>query len=74
METQTMFSKVKEFGISLNLDKCAFMVFLGMILRFIVSKKGKLPYLKKIQAIVQMHVSTNKMVQSIDASSRILHS
>jgi hypothetical protein len=69
-----MFSKVKEFGISLNLDKCAFMVFLGMILRFIVSKKGKLPYLKKIQAIVQMHVSTNKMVQSIDASSRILHS
>jgi hypothetical protein len=30
------------------------MVFSGMILGFIVSKKGKVPYLKKIQAIVNM--------------------
>jgi hypothetical protein len=29
-----------------------FMVFLGMILGFIVSKEGKLPNPKKIQAIV----------------------
>jgi hypothetical protein len=35
------------------------MVFLGMILRFIVSKEGKLLDPKKIQAIVQMHVPTN---------------
>jgi hypothetical protein len=48
------FQKCKEYGISLNLDKCAFMVFLGMILGFIISKEGKLPNLKKIQAIVNM--------------------
>jgi hypothetical protein len=30
------------------------MVFLGMILGFIVSKYGKLPKLKKIQAIINM--------------------
>ncbi len=30
------FQKCKEYGISLNLDKCAFMLFLGMILSFIV--------------------------------------
>jgi len=30
--------KCKEYGIRLNLDKCAFMVFLGMIVGFIVSK------------------------------------
>jgi hypothetical protein len=35
------------------------MVFLGMILRFIVSKEGKLLNPKKIQTIVQMPVPTN---------------
>ncbi len=48
------FQKCRERGISLNLDKCAFMVFLGMILGFIVSKEGKLPNPKRIQAIVNM--------------------
>jgi hypothetical protein len=43
-----MFSKVQKNGISLNPNKCAFMVFLGMILGFIVSKEGKLPNPKKI--------------------------
>ncbi len=38
----------------MNIHKCAFMVFSRMILGFIVSKEGKLPYLKKIQAIVYM--------------------
>jgi hypothetical protein len=46
--------KCREYGNSLNLDKCAFMVFLGIILGFIISKEGKLPYPKKIQAIVNM--------------------
>jgi hypothetical protein len=32
------FQKCKEYGISMNLEKCAFMVFLGMILGFVVSK------------------------------------
>jgi hypothetical protein len=42
------FQKCRGYGISLNLDKCVFMVFLGMILGFIVSKEGKLPNLKNI--------------------------
>jgi len=48
------FQKCKEYGISLNLDKCAFMVFSGMILGFIISKEMKLPDLEKIQIIVKM--------------------
>ncbi len=48
------FQKCIEYGISLNLDKSAFMVFSRMILGFIISKKGKLSYPKKIQAIVNM--------------------
>ncbi len=48
------FQKCREYGISLNLDKCAFMVFSRTILGFIVSKEGKLPNPKKIQAIVNM--------------------
>jgi hypothetical protein len=39
------FHKCKEFGINLNPNKCTFRVFSGMILGFIISKKGKLPYL-----------------------------
>jgi hypothetical protein len=42
------FQKCREYGISLNPNKCAFMVFLGMILGFKVSKEGKLQDLKKI--------------------------
>jgi hypothetical protein len=34
--------KCKEYGISQNPEKCAFMVFSRMILNFIVSKEGKL--------------------------------
>jgi hypothetical protein len=35
------------------------MVFLGMILGYIISKEGKLPNPKKIQAIIHMLVPTN---------------
>ncbi len=48
------FQKCKEYGISLNPKKCAFMVFSGMILGFIVSKEVKLLDPKKIQVIVNM--------------------
>jgi len=48
------FQKCREYGINLNLDKCAFMVFLSMILGFIISKERKLPDPKKTQAIVNM--------------------
>jgi hypothetical protein len=48
------FQKCKEYGINMNLNKCAFMVFLEMILGFIVFKEGKLPNPKKIHAIINM--------------------
>jgi hypothetical protein len=48
------FQKCREYGISLNPNKCAFMVFSRMILGFIVSKKGKLLDSKKIQIIGYM--------------------
>jgi hypothetical protein len=51
------FLKCKEYGISLNLKKCAFMVFFGTILGFIVSKKGKTLNPKKIKALIKMSVS-----------------
>lgn len=40
-----------EYGMSLNSEKCAFMVFLGMIVGFIISE-GKLLNSKKVKAIV----------------------
>jgi len=48
------FQKCKEYDNNLNLDKCAFMVFSGMILGFIVSKEGKLLNPKKIKTIINM--------------------
>jgi hypothetical protein len=50
--------KCKEFGINLNLNKCAFMVFLRTILGFIISKKGKVMDPKKVQALLNMPVPT----------------
>ncbi len=50
------FIKCKEFGISLNLDKCAFMVFLGTILGFIVFKECKVMDPKKVEALVNMPI------------------
>jgi len=35
------------------------MVFLGLILKFIISKEGKLPDPKKVQAIMNMPIPTN---------------
>jgi hypothetical protein len=48
------FQKCKKYGINLNLNKFAFMVFSRMILGFIVPKEGKLLYPKKVQSIVNM--------------------
>jgi len=69
-----MFSNCKEYGISLNLDKCAFMVFSGMILGFIISNKYKLLDPKKIQAIVNMPQPKNpQQIQSIQWDGIVLH-
>jgi hypothetical protein len=48
------FFKCKVYGISLNPNKCAFMVCFGIILTFIVPKKGKTFDPKKIEALVKM--------------------
>jgi hypothetical protein len=53
-EYKLCFQKCREYGINLNPNKCAFMVFSGMILGFIISNEGKLLDPKKIQAIVNM--------------------
>ncbi len=53
------FQKWREYGINLNLDKCAFMVFSEVILGFIVSKKRKSLDPKNIQAIVNMPPPNN---------------
>jgi hypothetical protein len=58
------FQKYKDYGISLNLDKCAFMVFSRMILGFIISKKGKLSNPNKIQAIVNMPTTQESKIDS----------
>ncbi len=52
------FFKCRKFGISLNPDKCAFMVFLRTILSFIMSKEGKVMDPKKVEALVNMPIPT----------------
>ena len=48
------FEKCREYGISLNPDKCLLLVFSGIILGHIVSKEGKFPDPKKIEAVENM--------------------
>jgi hypothetical protein len=48
------FLKFKEYGISLDPEKCAFMVCSKINLGFIVSKEGKTPNPKKIKALLKM--------------------
>ncbi len=48
------FLKCHEFGNKFNLEKCAFMVYFGFNIGFIISKEGKLHDLKKIHAILNM--------------------
>jgi hypothetical protein len=48
------FTKCCEFGISLNPEKCYFLVCSSMILEYVVSAEGEFPYPKKIEALVTM--------------------
>ncbi len=59
MKLRFCFQKWREYKISLNPKKCAFMVFLGLILGFIISKEGKIPYPKKVQTTMNMPIPTN---------------
>jgi hypothetical protein len=79
MKFRLCFQKCKEYRINFNLKKYAFMVFSRLILRFIVSKEGKILNPKKVQAIVNMHLQTHNRFRSlmvwlnfIDVSSRTL--
>jgi hypothetical protein len=65
------FQKCRKYGISLNLDKYAFMVFSRMILGFIMSKEGRLLDPKKIQAIVNMPPpKIPQQIQVLDAMAQ----
>jgi hypothetical protein len=46
------FDKCREFGISLNPEKCMFLVYLGVILGYMVFKAKRLSNLKKISVIM----------------------
>jgi hypothetical protein len=59
MKFRLCFQKCRKYIIIFNLEKCAFMVFSRLILRFIVSKEGKILDSKKVQAIRNMPVPTN---------------
>ncbi len=52
------FLKCREFGINLNLDKCAFMVFSRTILGFRISKEGKVMDPKKVEVLINMPIPT----------------
>jgi hypothetical protein len=54
-----------KFGINLNWDKCAFMVFSRTILGFIVSKEGEIMDPKKVKSLVNMLVPTTPPSQHI---------
>ncbi len=51
---QLCFDKCYEFVISLNPEKCMFLVYSGVIFGYVVSKVGKLPDSKKILVIVNL--------------------
>jgi hypothetical protein len=48
------FDKSREFEISLNPEKCMFLMHLSIIMGYVVSKESKLLDSKKILAIVHM--------------------
>jgi hypothetical protein len=59
MKLRLCFQKCKEYKINFNPKKCVFMVFLGLILGFIISKEGKIPNPNKVQAIINLPILTN---------------
>jgi hypothetical protein len=65
-----VFFNCREFGISLNPNKCAFMVFSKTILGVIVSKKGKVMDPKKVEALINMPIPTTpKQIQIFNGTT-----
>jgi hypothetical protein len=71
-DMESHLQKCKKYGISLNPNKCAFIVVLGMILGFIVSKEGKILDPKQIQKIVNMPIYESPKNSSIQWDGTIL--
>jgi hypothetical protein len=59
MKLRLYFFKCKKYRIIFNLENFIFIVFSGLILGFIVSKEGKIPFPKKVQVMVNIPVLTN---------------
>jgi hypothetical protein len=49
-----IFKRCREYGLSLNPEKCLFIIHLGVILGYIISQDGKLPDPRKFEALVKM--------------------
>ena len=82
-----IFEQCRQYGVSLNLDKCIFYVPSGVILGYIVCQAGKFPDPKKIEALVNMpppknvkpfklsmdwHNSTDALLKNMRASWNLL--
>ena len=62
-----VFERCRQYGVSLNLDKCIFYVPSGVILGYIVCQAGKFPNPKKIEALVNMPPPKNvKAIQTFN--------
>ncbi len=60
---QIFFLKCHEFGIGLNPKQCAFVMFYGLIIKFIVPRKGKILNPKKIPTTLAQIQVFNYMTQ-----------
>jgi len=49
MKLKLCVQKCKKYIIKFNLEKCAFMIFLELILGFTVFKEGKIPNFKRVR-------------------------
>ena len=62
-----IFERCRQYGVSLNPDKCIFYVPSGVILGYIVCQAGKFPDPKKIEALVNMPSPKNiKAIQTFN--------
>ena len=62
-----VFERCRQYGVSLNPDKCIFYVLSGVILGYIVCQVGKFPDPKKIEALVKMPPPKNvKAIQTFN--------
>ena len=67
-----VFERCRQYGVSLNPDKCIFYVPSGVILGYIVCQAGKFPDPKKIEALVNMPPPKNvKAIQTFNGLAQV---